>query len=74
MLTDLCPEEKAKVGELMVTLQNAKSQNEVLGAELKEEIAHREQSEHLIEQLKEEIDVLRIELESNVQMVAALTR
>lgn len=45
MLTDLCPEEKAKVGELMLQMQKEKAANQQLTKALEEERRRRERTE-----------------------------
>jgi hypothetical protein len=59
----LCPEEKPKVGELMMTLEKQRTANDLLTSNIKQEISRRENASHLINELNKEVVILRIKNE-----------
>lgn len=70
MLTDLCPEEKAKVGELMVLMQKEKATSHQLTKSLEEEKSRRAVLEDQIDQLKKQITIIEIENQENRLLLA----
>lgn len=72
MLTDLCPEEKAKVGQLMMKMEKDRERCEQLTEQLNQEKQKRQRLEQTLQQQTKQLTLLRLLNEESKKQIEIL--